>query len=32
MGNHSLMDSIWLAYEEWLGTQGDTSRMDKDAT
>ena len=27
----SLMDSIWLAYEEWLGTQGDTSRMDKDA-
>ena len=24
----TLTDAVWLAYREWLGTQGDTSRMD----
>lgn len=27
MGHVSFSDAAWLAYGEWLGTQGDTSRM-----
>ena len=26
-----LRDAVWLAYREWLGTQGDKSRMDEGA-